>query len=663
MKILTVTREWSSDRRYGLGKSIDALTQGFKAHNIPHRYLCQEDLGHKAAKYLPKLNALMTKILRPLSKSSDLSTLAGLIVERLNMGRLAAKVAAAEQHTHVHCHDPIIAAGFRYFARLTPKCKAKWGVTEHGFGCYTQAIIDEKILLSPRVSRWMKRWESRTLIAADWVITPTHSGLKQLCRDLSINIAPPHWQTIVHPKPVLNHYCKEDARSQLNWAPQETVLLSIGRIVPLKRFDLLIQCLAKIPHAKLVILGSGDNQALIDLAQSLNCLDRLSIEMTDDIALYLHACDIYISTSQTESFGMANLEALITSTPSICTAVGGVPEVLDNAAQLIPSDSLPALCQQLNSLLDSPGQQALLSARAQNRIAQWPSTIELSQQHIALYETGTVKPLIQTLNTTQVELLNRQAPIHSWNDSLSPCPLPQVLAIDSSQKNLKVLVFAPHPDDETLGCGGTLAKLVKNGAHVRIVLMSLGEQGYPQGFDPKQAGETRKTEFLAATTALGIKDVTFYNQPDANLRNTHALSELILAEFNEFQPNWVYVPSPLDGHRDHVAAALSVLSIWEQIGCPSRMWLYEVWTTLPISHVVDITRFYTLKRAAILHYSLPLQCQDYLHYITGLNNYRGLATGNRSAVAEGFTELTLDNWQSLIVRLLDLRDKQEYSRH
>jgi len=658
MKILNVTREWSNDRRYGLGKSLDPLVNEFDAQGISHRYLCQDDLGDRAVALPQKMAKIANRLQRLLRCESDLSVVVGLIVERLNMGRLAVKVVVNDGYTHVNLHDPIIGAGYRFFSFFTPKCRAKWGVTQHGFGSYTQAIKDEKIYLSPRLTRWMKRWEYRTINAANWLIAPTLLSLKQVARDLDIAEIPKHWKAIPHPNPAVSIYPQITAREQLGWQSGEQIVLAIGRLIPLKRFDLIIQAIAQFNQVRLVILGEGEQAPLLALAQELGCHERIEFSVTDDIGLYLSACDIYVSTSQTESFGMANFEAMIAAKPCILTAVGGVPEVASNGAQLIPADDLTALIDQLSTLLKQPSQKALLSAKALARANAWPTNDTLAKQHIQLYQDGTVDNLSKK-PTGPGTLLSSVSPSHYWQNSLSTCPLPQVESIGQQHSGLKVLVFSPHPDDETLGCGGTLAKLVQAGAHVRVVLMSDGEKGYPQGFDPSKAGAARKQEFISAMAVLGITDIGFFGLPDAEIHHSETLITAITQEFENYAPQWLYIPSPLDSHSDHVSVSLSVLSVWETLGYVQRMWLYEVWSPLPVSHVVDITQINSLKEEALLHYVIPLQCLNYLHHIAGLNSYRGLSINSENAMAEGFTEITSANIHWLITILLDLRNAQE----
>ena len=80
--------------------------------------------------------------------------------------------------------------------------------------------------------------------------------------------------------------------------------------------------------------------------------------------------------------------------------------------------------------------------------------------------------------------------------ALDACPLPQALDLTQARK---VLVFAPHPDDETLGCGGTLARLALH-CPVKVVLVTdgSGAGGLPPGADT-----IRQAEFVRALAVLG----------------------------------------------------------------------------------------------------------------------------------------------------------------
>ena len=74
------------------------------------------------------------------------------------------------------------------------------------------------------------------------------------------------------------------------------------------------------------------------------------------------------------------------------------------------------------------------------------------------------------------------------------------------------LIFAPHPDDETFGMGGTILKMIENSQTINIVLMTDGSKGGDVNI--------RKNEFLNATKKLGVDEVYFLNEIDGELEVT-----------------------------------------------------------------------------------------------------------------------------------------------
>lgn len=120
-----------------------------------------------------------------------------------------------------------------------------------------------------------------------------------------------------------------------------------------------------------------------------------------------------------------------------------------------------------------------------------------------------------------------------------------------------VLAVFAHPDDESLACGGTLARLADEGARVVLVCASHGELGTLAG--PAQYGEPRVVragELRCAAEALGIEHVFIFNHPDGNLRwaEVTALRAEILMTLERFTPDAV-ITFGRDGlywHLDHI---------------------------------------------------------------------------------------------------------------
>lgn len=212
--------------------------------------------------------------------------------------------------------------------------------------------------------------------------------------------------------------------------------------------------------------------------------------------------------------------------------------------------------------------------------------------------------------------------------ALEQCPLPQMLDLTSAHK---VLVFSPHPDDETLGCGGTLARLAKMcPVKVALVTDGSGAGGLPPG-----AGAVRQTELVKALAVLGIKDSIQLNQPDGFFEGSAALAEVVRKLLEDYQPDWVFLPSPLDYHRDHVRIAAFLEPLCRGATSVKQLLFYEIWAPVPATHVVDITDQADTKRAALAEHATAMVCGDYQRAVDGLNRYRGLYLG-QNRLAEAF---------------------------
>ena len=302
------------------------------------------------------LGLIRLRFVRPGPDHAAAEAILHMFVERSTIAWAAAQWAAKESVTHVHCHDPVLAYLYARFAFFTGATR-RWGVTEHGFGAFIQARPG--VPIPQPLLKHLQSWEREVAQSAAWLCAPSCIGLLQLAADISSpttgapkNTLPANWHAVRHPRPVLQRYDRIEARRQLDIGEDDWVVLAVGQLVPMKRFSLLIEACGFIEPALrplLVILGEGDSAALLAAAQRSGMEENLRIEVTDDIGLYFSAVDIYASSSATESFGMANCEALSAGLPAVCTAVGAVPEIVGDAAWLV-GDSPAEMAVALSTL-------------------------------------------------------------------------------------------------------------------------------------------------------------------------------------------------------------------------------------------------------------------------------------------------------------------------
>lgn len=126
----------------------------------------------------------------------------------------------------------------------------------------------------------------------------------------------------------------------------------------------------------------------------------------------------------------------------------------------------------------------------------------------------------------------------------------------------RIVIFAPHPDDETFGCGGAIAKKIRDGYEVIIVEMTDGRNLFKSILNvetnpsPEDVKRIRREEVLKATEKLGVpkKNIVFLDFKDGTLKEHEEEAEEKVAEIlRKYSPVEVYFPYKNDCHPDHQA--------------------------------------------------------------------------------------------------------------
>jgi LmbE family N-acetylglucosaminyl deacetylase len=151
-----------------------------------------------------------------------------------------------------------------------------------------------------------------------------------------------------------------------------------------------------------------------------------------------------------------------------------------------------------------------------------------------------------------------------------------------------VLVFAPHPDDDAIGCGGTLAMLAGEGARCTVAYMTDGSRSHPHSprFTPAQLARLREAEARSALRALGVEASPIFMrltdgslgamEPDARERVVRRTAEIVAA----IDPVAVFAPWRRDVHDDHVATSAIVEEALARLLVRPALLLYPVWQPL-----------------------------------------------------------------------------------
>ncbi|HIG12605.1 MAG: PIG-L family deacetylase [bacterium] len=171
------------------------------------------------------------------------------------------------------------------------------------------------------------------------------------------------------------------------------------------------------------------------------------------------------------------------------------------------------------------------------------------------------------------------------------------------KKARRILVFAPHGDDELIGCGGTLACFVEAGAEVRVVVVFDGAAGDPEGrFAAEGYVAQREAEARRGGAHLGLRDYEFWRLPEGHTLADGQLEEyipLVEQAAEEFKPDLVLVAWPGEAHPDHAGLA-RVIELWSKRARPScEIWGYEVWSALAPDLLIDVAATWPLKLAAL----------------------------------------------------------------
>lgn len=203
----------------------------------------------------------------------------------------------------------------------------------------------------------------------------------------------------------------------------------------------------------------------------------------------------------------------------------------------------------------------------------------------------------------------------------------------------RVLVLAPHPDDEVFGCGGAIAGHVEANVPVTVVVLT----------DGALFGDAalRSDESVAAAAVLGYGHPEFWGYPDRGLRFSEELVVRIVEKMVMLGVDLLYAPSPWEIHPDHRQASWLAVEAVRRVSQPVRLAFYEVGSPLRPNVLVDISAVFEIKDAAMRCFDSQLDHQDYHRHIRALNQFRTYTLSRDVLAAEAFWVLAANEFDQL----------------
>lgn len=203
----------------------------------------------------------------------------------------------------------------------------------------------------------------------------------------------------------------------------------------------------------------------------------------------------------------------------------------------------------------------------------------------------------------------------------------------------RLLVLSPHPDDELIGSGGTIIKVVQGGGQAAVLHLTNGRSAAVLHQVPEPLkSEVRVEEARQVAEKMRAEFHCWTDTSDGDLnpsdRNVQRLVELI----DRFRPDAICTPFLNDEHADHYATNLILREAIKRGKCESlqRIFGYEVWSFCPRNAIVPVTSETGLKRQLLQIYRTALRPYDYLRRTELISGYRMLEACEANGYAEAF---------------------------
>lgn len=225
----------------------------------------------------------------------------------------------------------------------------------------------------------------------------------------------------------------------------------------------------------------------------------------------------------------------------------------------------------------------------------------------------------------------RNAKLLSFYEKIQPV-LKYSFSVQDGVDVNNILVIAPHQDDESIACGGTIAKHTASGGKASVLFLTSDT--------PERANEAQN-----ACKIIGVDRVAILKHSADTLHTQKTLSESIESVIKEQKPDVVFTPFWLDNHSDHRAAAAAVAKLANKYNF--IVYAYGVWLPVYPNVLIDCSKNWQSKTTAISCYKTQLKDRDYLAMANGIGQYWASVKGRGITNAEVFFVSTIKEFATM----------------
>ena len=229
----------------------------------------------------------------------------------------------------------------------------------------------------------------------------------------------------------------------------------------------------------------------------------------------------------------------------------------------------------------------------------------------------------------------RNSKLFSFYEKIQPV-LKYSFSVQDELIAKKILVIAPHQDDESIACGGVIAKHTSLGGKASVLFLTSDTA--------ERAQEARD-----ACKIIGVDEVISLEHSADTLHNQKTISDSIESVIKQQKPDVVFAPFWLDNHADHRAASSALAKLGKKYDF--IVYSYGVWLPIYPNVLIDCSKNWSSKMAAIGCYKSQLKDRDYLALADGISKYWACVKGHGIINAEVFFVSTIKEYAAMQKRI------------